>query len=366
MRRSQKQFYFIALLTLYGYQVPLLSQVAILGYTTKFNFDGGFEYNTWSPHKTNELKYDIEGFRIGYVRGELVHDIPFIPDMKFNWETNFGAKHQEEILKAHNSMSKLEQGYEKMNAILSFFPESKIKKEGDEKVEMKNRDGSVRKYHNFEISYTKETFYIGVTPATEGLNYAAYASGKTYGFPYGTSISQFTKFEEISATFYTDGKLYIFWIINAFFSAAADRESAFSDESRIFQFPEADSRIGVFYSTFQKPYSVNQVLTQGEVINSPNTIYNARFQAAGIIDEISSPAQSSLIARWTNRFGYSWINLRKKEDLEDTNSPGFFYFGTEAELGFRIHFNKFSLNLSASGNFGFMQGLNVDTEAEQF
>ncbi|HNI12242.1 MAG TPA: hypothetical protein PLL93_13960, partial [bacterium] len=163
-----------------------------------------------------------------------------------------------------------------------------------------------------------------------------------------------------------DGKLYIFWIINAFFSAAADRESAFSDESRIFQFPEADSRIGVFYSTFQKPYSVNQVLTQGEVINSPNTIYNARFQAAGIIDEISSPAQSSLIARWTNRFGYSWINLRKKEDLEDTNSPGFFYFGTEAELGFRIHFNKFSLNLSASGNFGFMQGLNVDTEAEQF
>lgn len=346
--------------------IGLYAQVLNIGKNINVSVETGFEYNTWKPQKADELNYDIEGFQIGYAKGAIQHQIPFLPDLKFNWETNFGAKHQDEILRIHNTKSKVEQGYDKLNAILGFGSQTKRIKKGDDEVELKYDDGSTRTYYGFELSYTKETFYIGVTPATGGLNYAAYYSNRTYGFPEGTKVSQLTKFQEISATGYTNGQLFIFWIINVFFAASADQDSKMDDQSMIFKIPEADSRIGVFYATFQKPYSVSQVLTLGEISNAPNTIYNTRFRAVGIKDEISAPSRSSLIARWTNRFGFSWINLRKKESLDDTNSPGFFYFGSELELGFRLKIKRLQLSLSASGDFGFMQGLNIDDEADQF
>ncbi|HNB10680.1 MAG TPA: hypothetical protein PK754_14090, partial [bacterium] len=159
------------------------------------SLSSGFEYNTWSPYKADELRYTIEGFQIGYLRGEIDHNVPMLPNLNFSWETNFGGKKQNELMQAQNSTSKLEQGYEKLHTALEF---------GKKKIY--NDAGQViNTMANWELTYTKETFYIAVSPKSSDLRYAAYYSDAVYNFPQGTKYSMFTKFQEIGLTAYTGG-----------------------------------------------------------------------------------------------------------------------------------------------------------------
>ncbi|HNJ72555.1 MAG TPA: hypothetical protein PL129_08645 [bacterium] len=309
------------------------------------SLSSGFEYNTWSPYKADELRYTIEGFQIGYLRGEIDHNVPMLPNLNFSWETNFGGKKQNELMQAQNSTSKLEQGYEKLHTALEF---------GKKKIY--NDAGQViNTMANWELTYTKETFYIAVSPKSSDLKYAAYYSDAVYNFPQGAKYSMFTKFQEIGLTAYTGGESYFMMIFTGLFGGGSGSVQKLGKDT--------ETRFGFYYATFQKPYMVSQVLSGGTNNGESATVYNTRFKSYGIKEEIKFDGKGGYF-NFTQKLGLVTVNLRKGTELEDSESPLFFHYAIGLEGGLRIQMDRFHVLLGASGEYGFMLGGTYNEEEE--
>jgi hypothetical protein len=299
----------------------------------------GYENNWWMPYITDKLSYTTEGFKIGYFNGEIRHGIKWLPDIRFGWETNFNSAHQNEILQVQNSKTNLEQGYDKIQSIFGFG--RKIDHYLDENTQ-KMENGI--EYQVFELNYTKETFFITVKPNVPDLRYAAYYSDNVYDFPRTASYSNYTKFQELSATFYTGHTSFIFAIFNGLLSPSQSSSKDFITFGK-----DVEVRFGGFYSTVRKPYEITQEVgyvgtTTGEI----NTIYNAYFKDYGVVEEIR--AENFYISY---KLGIATIDLKKTVELTDSFNPIFFSFGSK--LGFTLPI-KFSsrLGLNILGDFEYM------------
>ena len=332
--RFEKDLPFYSQLNVFDIKSP--KSKYLIGENAGLFLSAGFEYNGWIPYMSDYLNYTTEGFKILYVNGGLNHNVNWLPALQFKWETNFGAQHQDEILQVQNSKTQLEQGYDLFKGFLKFAEEDK------------DRD-----IYKFELRCTKETFYTAVSPTMSGLSYYGFNNPNPVNIDKNSVLSHYTKFQEIDALFFTDGWSIIPSLVNALLSGSGGDAIELSG---------VDTRLGGFFSTYHKPYMVQQLLTSGTVNGNENEIYNARFNTFGLIEQYRSNPENNFVFTYSPRFGLSFIKLNESTRLSDTESPLFFYYGHEFEMGFRIKFGeKVKLNISGNADLSFMLGGNIFT-----
>ena len=304
--------------------------------------EGNFEFNWWSPDKSFMLDYHTEGFRTLKFEAGLDHKFGFLPKLNFSWETNFGAREQEELLRVQHSETKLETAYKKFKLIAGFG-----KKLEDYNIWSSNS--------SFDISYSKETFFIQVSPATNNFYYAPYNSSSIIPFATDDTLSMFTKFEEIDFTFATGGFVILPALISTLFGGEIDEISEIAG---------LDTRLGGFYATFQKPYTVSQVAGYGTVSGNADYIYNTKFSVWGIVESYNFYGENVHFKMQLN-LGLASIKLQNDFLLEESNSPAFFYYKHAMELGLHYSLGK-RIFWSFGGNFdwSFMFGGNYNEETE--
>lgn len=292
--------------------------------------NAGFEYNNWYPYKSDYLEYYIEGIKVGYLDVSLFPGWKLLPQLSFHYETNFNAKKQQELMQQNSRTTKIEQAYDKLRLLGGFF---------------RNDEGK----NIMELEYTRETFFISVTPKISNLYYAPYNSDYVRSFNVGDNISQYVEFQEINLTFDTGGISILVGIISALTTGG---------QAQIYDFRGfMDTRLGIFYSFFHKPYEVDMVLGgSGYTTGDTYTIYNARFRTVGLIEKIQTYPTSWFIFAYIPRFGLSFIDLREGEALRDVSTPLFFYYGHEFQIGFRIGGDNYAGKIVASVDFSFMYG----------
>lgn len=290
----------------------------------------GFEYNNWYPYQSDYLDYEIEGIKVAYADIALFPGFRLLPNLTFHIETNFNADHQGELMQRRDQSTKIEQAYNKYRFIGGFF-----------------RNDAGR--NTMEVEYTKETFYISVTPRVSNLYYAPYDSDTVQQFNIGDNVSQYVDFEEINVTFDTYGISILIGLINALTTGGT---AQIYDLSGV-----ADTRFGIFYAQFHKPYEIDMVSGgSGYTTGERFTIYNARFRTIGLIEKIQTRPYSIVIFNYIPRFGLTFIDLREGEELRDVDTPLFFYYGHEFQLGLRVGSRDFAGRIVASVDFTFMYG----------
>lgn len=331
---------------------------------TKYVYiDSGFEYNFWTPYAADVLNYKTEGFKIFYVNGILKHKIPYLPVLKFEWFTNFNSENQDELLKIQNNETKLEQTYNKLKGVLGFDKHEKFipkKKDDDDDSEgIKKDENNKYVFYTLEFSYMKETFFVNVTPK-EDFNYIPYNSSQSQTTIYsGDKLSMFTKFEEFRVTFDTGGLMVLPAFINLLFGSSKDDDASKPlDVSGAF-----DTRLGFFYATYNKPFSINQISTSGETTGELNSIYDAKFKIFGIVEEVNSFPFEQYIFNYSTKLAFVSIDLTEDEMLEDWSAPMFLFVGFGVDLGFRFEMGKYvSLKVLGSGQYNFMIGTESETD----
>ena len=291
--------------------------------------NAGYEYNNWYPYQSDYLEYDIEGIKVAYVVVSLFPGLNFIPMLSFHYETNFNAKNQKELMQRREETTKTEQAYDKLRLIGGFF---------------RNYEGR----NVMEVEYTRETFLISVTPVIPDLYYAPYNSDTVQPFNIGDNITQYVDFQEINVTFDTRGIEILLGIMNALTTGG---QAQIYDLSGIL-----DTRLGLFYSVFYKHYDVDMVVGGSGPSGEQYTIYNARFRTFGLIEKIQTRPNSTFIFNYMPRFGLTFVDLREGEELMDDDTPLFFYYGHEFQVGLRIGSQNFAGKIVASVDFSFMYG----------
>lgn len=305
---------------------------------------GNLDYNWWMPDESYKLDYYTEGFQSLKFEVALEHDIPFLPTLKVDWETNFGAQMQDELFKAHNHETVLETVYDKIKVVGGF---------GETLSEL----GLWKSNNLVDISYSKETFFIEVSPSYTDLWYAPYNSNDIIKFEAGEKLSMFTKFEEIDLTFSTGGFAVLPMLMTTLFGG---------DIEEVMDLEGFDTRLGLFYATFQKPYSVTQVASYGTVSGNRNYIYNTKFQTYGIIESYSISSDYVHFLMKMN-LGMSRIKLQNDYLFEDSESPYFFYYKHAMELGLHLPIgNRIYLSAAGSFDWSFLFGGTYDSETENY
>ncbi len=310
-----------------------------------FNFmlNSEYVYNKWEPNESYCLNYYTEGIQYYKFEAKLSHDLEVLPELKFSWETNFNAKNQDELLRVHNSISPLENAYNKIMFVAGFG----------------KSDDDFNPYRSnsiFDLSYSKETFFISVTPTTDYLYYAPFNSSGDVSLSEGENLDMFTKFEEIQGTFRTGGFAVLPFLISSFCGG---------DVIEIMSVKGMDTRLGVYYATFQKPFMVNQVYSSGYTSGDYNYIYNARFNSYGLVEKYGYYGKVFLLDMQLN-FGLAQIKLRNDSRLEDSESPLFFHCKMRTNMGFHIPIANAKVNLSLLGSldWSFMYGGTYNSETQ--
>lgn len=312
------------------------------GFNLCLNASGKYDY--WIPDKAASLKYYTEGFQAFKVEAILSHTIDFLPVFKWKWETNFGnSTNQKSLLKAHNTHTKLESVYNRMHFAIG------LGKKIDNWHPFLPRT-------TFELSYTKETFLVQVTPI-RNLYYWDFNDRNPEAFNRGQRATMFTKFEAIRGTFNTNGVSILPTIITMLFSAGQAEVLELGDK--------VETRFGLFYSQFQKPYTITQVVSGGNVSGNENTIYNARFRSYGLT-ETWNAYWNYFFMNVIIDFGISTIHLNNSLKLKDSGSPLFFYYKNLIGMGFFIPFgNRVQLNISGDFDWSWMFGGTYNAETEK-
>lgn len=311
--------------------------------------DGSFNYNFWIPDESYNMEYQTEGFQNFKIDNQLTHGIPLLPELRFTWETNFNANNQVELLKAHNDITTLETAYNRLMFLAGF----------GKRFGVKNGFGFDPRRSNsvFELSYSKETFFISVSPNSGTLYFAPFNSTSLQTFNKGSSLSMFTKFEELKGTFNTDGFVLLPTLLSTLFGADMD----------LTELSGADTRIGGFYAEFYKPYSVTQVISAGTSSGNREYIYNAQFKSYGLVEEYTFLGETSSFSMQFN-LGLAEINLQENLLLKESESPLFFYYKHRMNIKFYIPLleNRMFLNLGGSFDWSFMWGADYSEESEIF
>ena len=305
-----------------------------------------YNFNFWSPDESTNLEYYTEGLQNLKLNAVLTHNIPLLPEIKFNWETNFNNQHQDELLATHNNSSSIENTYNKIMFVAGFG-----------KHMLNNKFNPWISNNKFELSYTKETFFISVSPTEDNLEFASFNTSRITAFNQGERLSMFTKFEEVKATFNTNGHAVLPMLFTALFGGDIDE---------ILELDGVDTRLGGYYSQFFKPYSVTQVSTLGNVSGNTDYIYNALFKSYGLVEQYTVPSEHFFFNMQLN-LGLAEIELQQGNLLEDSSSPLFFYYKSLIEMGFHIPFagNKGAFNLGGSFDWSFMWGGKYSDESEK-
>lgn len=350
--KDQQAVFLVVLSLLLSHLVAAQTPPQPLWKSFQVRVDGGYEQNFWSPYEAYELKYDVRGFKIFYFDAQIDHPLEkwYVPKVIFHWETNFNSPEQNELIKVHSAQTQLEQSYQKISTAIGLFNTVKLV-EGA----VAGKFDVEKRYDKFRIGYLKETFFLKVEPAVSGLRYAAYYSDNVYEFKQGLSYSQFTKFQELNATFDTGGTLLLFNIVQKLLKM---------EDKEINLGTEGESRLGLFYAVYRKPYSISQVLGgSGSTSGETNTIYNARFNIYGFREEAKIGEYYSFV----NRFGFATINLNKDTELQDLELPqAHFFLGFDHAVSIPIRFSEgFSMKLFGSVSYNVIVGGEINQETQE-
>ncbi len=300
------------------------------------------EYNGWSPSESYNLDYKTEGFQTLKFQAVLAHKIPILPDIKFNWETNFNDGSYDDLLNEHTNESQIEEAFNKVMLVVGF---------GKRYINSKYFD-----FRNptsyFQLSYIKETYFIEVSPNSKNIYYQPFA-GNRKTFSRNSVLGQYTKFEEIRATFKNDFA-FIPLLLQALFTGGSNTDPI-----------NVPGRIGVYYNTFNKPYSVTQAISGGSNNGDRNTIYDARFTSYGLYEEYNISDDKFYMNIGLN-LGYAELELYKNTVFEDSESPAFLYFASVLEMGWDIEITKkVFLNFSGQLNYSLMYGITGNEKSDQ-
>ncbi|MDH5547972.1 MAG: hypothetical protein OEZ43_20535 [Gammaproteobacteria bacterium] len=196
----------------------------------------GSEYNFWMPEEIPNIEYKTKGFMSHYL--DLNTGIDGVPvevkitSQGFKSDSAFRVSDKDvwnkEQLIADDQESNLEQSYNKLQFWLGFGADNM------EKAPLK-------------ISYAKELFNIQVTPQNSTMNYFPFVGGSSNLVANETLHLQ-TKFEEIKFTFDSGGFPCVDSMVSALFNIKID------------QFKGKDSRCGLYYLKYQKPYNYSQLV----------------------------------------------------------------------------------------------------------
>lgn len=299
-------------------------------------------YNHWIPTKSYSLDYYTEGIQYYRFESVITHDLSFLPDLKFSWETNFNKSNQVELLQEHSSESAIEDAYNKIMFIAGFGRQVGV-------------FNPWRTNSFFDLSYSKETFYISVRPNEENIYYAPFEQNEPVRLLTGADLGMFTKFQEIQGTFNTNGVA----ILPAFMGAL------FGGSTEVMTFDGLDTRLGLYFATFHKPFMMNQIATYGYLSGDERTLYDARFNAVGMVEKWGYYGKYFLFDM-QNNLGIAFINLREDESLSDSQDPVYFHYKLATNLGFHLPLWNSRVNFSAMGTFlwSFMWGGVYSSETE--
>ena len=309
----------------------------------KINIRAGYEYLDWFPYKSDKLDYHIRKNQLGYFDislfpGSFTPVLGMMPNLCFHWETNFNGHTQSELMVERGSDSLADYAYNKLRSSIDLF----MCEEDD-----RNPTGWV------QVEYTVERFSCSVTPAVSSLNYQPF-KGTPRTFSQGQVITQYVDFHEISLTFNTMGYEVLIGIIGAL--TGGDSSVAKIIDLRGI----ADTRLGLFFAQFHKPYEIEQYTGTGST-GEENTIYNARFRTVGLVEKIKFKPFRIFYMGYIPRFGLTFVDLKEGTALRDPEAPLFFYYAHELEMGFNIGTDRYAVRIIGSFDYTFMVGGDLTT-----
>jgi len=313
-------------------------------YVVKLN--AGVEYNQWFPDESFLLNYKTTGLTLLKGDIQITHSFKFLPEINLNYETNLGGKDTDDILLEQQKNDGLRAVYNKIKLIAGW---------GNRIENFAERFGYYnpwRSNSNVEFYFSRETFRISVTPVYN-MYYCDY-DGNVSFLSSDDTLTMYTKFDELQLDFNTKGKLIIPLLFNALFSNPYAMTDVINSS--------LDTQLGGYYTMWQKPYSVTQILTGGEVSGYDNLIYAAKFNAAGLVENITHAGKIFYFHSQCN-MGIAWVNLSNGQNLSDSSSPLFMHFKLDETAGFHIPMFSDRVNLNLYGNFnwGFMVGVAPDS-----
>jgi len=313
-----------------------------------FNIMLKSEYNAnfWIPTGAYNLQQITTGPSTLKLEGALTTSWEFLPVIRANWETNMISNSSKEMIMRYNTSTsrvvsflnkanKLISGYNKFMFLTGFGT---------------NEDSDFNPFISnglFDFQYSSETFVSQTTPKVFKMNYVPYEGSTSIPYYFNDTLTLCTKFEEFSGMFNMHGQI----ILPSLFFLMFNGEMLTMDDS------SGETKLGLYYSTFQKPYTIAQTYSSGDLSGNRNDIYNSKFRAIGLVEEFTL---SNSISYFSMRYnlGVSWIKLNKNLYLQDTSAPIFFDFKINAKYGLNIPLGTPNLlfGLFASADYGFVLG----------
>lgn len=312
-----------------------------------FVFDVEAEYNYWMPNECYFLNYDIQGLPLLKVDAKATIDR--LPEFCFQWETNLKKSTTNDILAEHNSSDGVKAFYNKFRFFLNL----------GEKIGQLSHYNPWRNNRSWELSYIRETFRISVSPSLSNIYYMD-ETGNVSFLDKSDSLTMYTKFEEVAISHIwqeeAHGILILPALINIMFSRSSDANIGFSN---------LDTSFGAYFNTWQKPYSVTQIISAGEINGYSNVVYAARFFSVGLTEQLWYASKYFYFKNKMN-MGIAWVKLTDSQKLSDSSSPVFMQFNIYPQMGLHLPIvdKHFYLNVFGSCDWGCMLGVTINSTSE--
>ena len=315
--------------------------------------DASYSYSAWIPDKSYLLEYSTKGLPLVKLDTEITFKRIF-PTIRINWETAYfdirEARSPSKLFVEHERNDGLKSSYNKIKGIVglgriignNFYNQ---------------HYNPWRTNSNVSLYYTRETFSIDVTPTVSGLRYCDF-DGTAKGFPQDKTLHQYTKFEEMGVDINSNGKM----ILPAIFSLLFINSNSAMD----FGITNLDTTIGPYFSMWQKPYSITQIITDGKTSGKEKDIYSAKFTSFGAVEKWCYAGEYFYFNNKIN-WGFAIVQLTKNNGLRDNTSPIFMQFNIEPEVGTHLPLLNHHVILScyASCNWGCMLGVTISSEEDK-
>ena len=311
--------------------------------------DASYSYSAWIPNKSYLLDYTTKGLPLAKFDAEVTFKRVF-PTIRVSWETAFfdinNIGNTRGLFYEHEKNDGLKSSYNKIRGIV-----------GLGRIFGNNFQHQYynpwRTNSNVSLYYNRETFRIGVTPTVSGLKYCDFEETDLKGFPEGRYVYQYTKFEEMGVDINSNGKMILPAIFSLFFLD--------SNNKMDFGITALDTTIGPYFSMWQKPYSVTQMVSNGDNNASENIIYSTKFTSFGAVEKWCYAGEYFYFNNKIN-WGFAIAQLSKSHVLIDSTSLIYMQFNIEPEVGFHLPLLNHHLIISgyASGNWGGMYGVTIN------
>ena len=321
------------------------------GFVAKADVDCSFR--AWIPNQSYLLEYDTKGLPLVKMDAEIAFKRLF-PTVHVSWETTFfdmkGIANPRGLLVEHQKSDGLRAGYNKIKGIV-----------GLGRIFGNNYQHEYynpwRPNSNVSLYYNRETFRIGVSPRVSGLRYCDF-DGEITKLDESEAVYQYTKFEEMSVDINSNGKMILPAIFSLLFLDFNDRLD--------FGLTFLDTTIGPYYSTWQKPYSVTQIFSEGVTSGNERDIYSAKFYSFGAVEKWCYAGEYFYFNNKIN-WGLAFVQLSRTQILFDSSSVVFMQFNIEPEVGFHLPMVNHHVVLScyAGGNWGFMSGVVLSKQEDE-